>query len=190
MVCMMNHLKERVRFAFDTRNPYYLFHFIVELTADPGGAAKSIAQGYILMCLLLCVCVFTAYIANVWPLTGYLFAIPWAILTIMILSLGMFLFIATPLLVMFQGLLLPILMTINLVAGLQSHEVMVALKVTPRNNHVFYGYGPIITSALSMSFYYIVLTSFVDLVIYAKLSLLAFIAITQCIFILIITDKV
>lgn len=185
----MDRIKERVRFAFDTRNTSTLLPLILQLTANPAGAAKSIIVAFIVLGLSLVIYRATLIVTTIYKFAIVLFTPLWILLAVLIVLSALVLCVALPISVIFMGLILPILMTCNLYVSLLPYEAIVALKATPRQNHVFHEPETVMIGILSMLCISLFSPLFIDNFIYAKIFVDAFMVLTIGLFLIILTDK-
>ena len=182
----MYHLKERICFAFDTRNPSYssLISKLTSSGVDAGGA--TILSALITMTLLGSELLIREIIVA-YPISWYLL-LPFRLLIgllVCVFTLATSLCAFHSMIVM--GICLPILLNGWLVYGFLCHEKIVALKVTPRQNHILHCWGPFFFSNLTMFFVETLLVSKDCSLIIITLFLFLILT-TNCIFASLLTE--
>lgn len=184
----VSHLKETIRFAFDSRNPSPLLALINNMVIEVLSTLVLVVAGIIVAAFLFGIHLTVILISTTYPLLKA-FLLPCEILIkAVLMALAFIVSFANLMMMMFMGLILPIMMFINMGYSALPHQEIVALKVLPRQNSSFQVYGPITLSSISMFLLCLSLNSAIESVI-LKGFILLFIVCTEALFLLLLRDR-
>lgn len=187
----MSRLIERIRFTFDSRHPASALRLLDDTTAVCGTGIFIGIIGRIIFLAIGCLIELMRWLSLTTIIDPYTYVLgiillyPLGIIPVFIFAISQFVMLLS---ICFMGIIVPVLMIGNIVYALLPYEQIVPLKATPRKDHRFYYADPLCLTTISfLCIYFPFISPLENITIHTVFF--SFVALTECIFLIIITDR-